>query len=463
MSGLFLGGIKMAKLSQSTISEIQKKASQGTALVSSTPEKQKIYDDYLKSTQPKAPTVTTPKASTSTNSLAGLINNQNSGSTYSTPDVYQHSGNVKSFDNSGQQTSSVSGYQGATTPSFTASSNVTNLLNNIKNQESQMKTIWNSNDTTGSYNTSIAERNKMTGQLLDMITKESGGNASLGDIESILGRRLENQEMQNYREQFSGGTTLQQQQLNNLWEHDFATRNNGEHYQYVNNYLQNGTGGEVLGQSMLGYLNGMSAEDKAKYGQGMTTSLGATQNYFDQRATGWTPDYVNNTVNPKPWGEIDAADMIDNGGVQNQKNIENYQWMLNNPNYDYTTMQPSPLDQQGMGGGMPQQAPQQGGIGGGLQAPQQGGQESGYQAILDMMNQQKAEEEARRKKLEQDNAYKQSEVSGLGNGGMQMPKASDGHTYAPGQTANSTGYSENKSVNSNAYTKYLQNVFSGGF
>lgn len=57
-----------------------------------------------------------------------------------------------------------------------------------------------------------------------------------------------------------------------------------------------------------------------------------------------TPEYVNNTANPLPWGEIDAGDIINNGGKGTQAQIEAYLWALQNPNFDYTTMTPSPLD-----------------------------------------------------------------------------------------------------------------------
>lgn len=328
------------------------------------------------------------------------------------------------------------------TQNMNPSSNITNMLNNLKSMESQLSTLFNDkNQKPGQYNTMFGERNKLSASILDAISKENKGNISLKDLESLYGRRVENQEFEAYRENYTPQDSLSLSQLNNLWEHDFATRNNGEHYGFVQNYM-NGDADAPIAQTLKDWLAGQSDSERQAYLASMQSSQQATQDYFTQRDGGMTPQYVNNTYNPAPWGAVSASDVIDNGGVKLKEAMEYYLKYGLSP----TDQVPEQLLQQMMGGG--QQAPMQ-------QAPQM----NQYEAML--MEQQKAMEEML-KKMEQEKAYKESQ--GAGGGAPVVPQAGGGqHIYNPGQTAGGVGYQDNQVVDNQILTQYLDKILKGGF
>lgn len=360
-------------------------------------------------------------------------NNQQSYNNNYTPPTthYSNSDNVKSLDSSGQSNFSVSGYQGATNPSFNVSSNVTNLLNQLREQEALANKTWNTPGQKG-YNDIWSQRNQLSGQLLNSIMQDSGGKASLSEIESIFGRRIENQELASYRNIYNDGNEHRQSQLNNLWEHDFATRNNGEHYQYVQNYM-NGDKNAPLAESMKRYLDSLSGDALSSYNTSMADSLKSTQDYFNKRSTGWTPEYVNNTVNPNPWGEIDASDIINNGGARNQMLYDD--WMASQMN---PMMNQSPMQQQ-------------------------------YDPLAEMLakfQEQQAQQEAllqqQLTEAKQQNAYRESQINKQ-TGGQNIQTGNKEHIYSPGNTSNTNGYTSNQLVESNALNRYLESILNGGF
>jgi hypothetical protein len=385
-------------LDQNTLAEVQRKAQSGTALTSSNNAAvNKAYADLQK--------YYASQGAGKNNVVGGTTN----GVTSSMGQQYVNSGNVKSLTDTGASNFSVSGYQGSTTPTFQTGAQTAQYLEALRNQEALAKQAWGTQDS--GYNDIWAQRNKMSGQLIDSILRDSGGNASLAEVESILGRRLENQELENYRENFATGSDLQRTQLNNLLEQDFAARNNGEYYQYMMNYL-NGDTNAPIAESMKQYISGLG--DTSAFNSQMGTSLQAVQDYFARRGQGYMPEYVNNTYNPNPWGEISAFDIINNGGVQNQAN------------YDWWLSQQMGLDQQ----------PQQSTI-----TP-----ETSY-----------------------NDSYAPSTPSPVipttptPTTPVAPPTASEGHVYVPGVSSGVADYNENQLVTNDALTRYLQQILKGGF
>lgn len=333
--------------------------------------------------------------------------------------------------------SSMSSITQQNTSSMTPSSNISGMLNNLKTMESQLQTLFNDkNQKPGQYNTQFAERNKLSASILDAISKENKGNISLKDLESLYGRRVENQEFEAYRQGYTPDNTLALSQLNNLWEHDFATRNNGEHYGFVQDYM-NGNQDAPIAQTLKDWLGSQTDTERQAYLASMQSSQQATQDYATRRDGGYNPQYVNNTYNPAPWGPVDANDVINNGGQK-----------LNDAMEYYLKYGLSPYDPRN-----PQQQQQQ--------APTIGGINSMNQYEQMLMQQQQAMEQMI-KDMQQENAYKQSQGAGQAPV-VTAPQGGGQHIYNPGQTANGVGYTDSQVVDNQVLSQYLDKILKGGF
>lgn len=86
------------------------------------------------------------------------------------------------------------------------------------------------------------------------------------------------------------------------------------------------------------------------------------------------------------------------------------------------------------------------------------------QAMLDAMNKQLEEAKRQAEQAQKDSDYKKNEINNAtGGGGSLSGGANLDHIFSPGETSGQGGYVENQLITNDAFNRYLQNIFNGGF